>query len=271
MRNAKIGFIAKIFGQIIGYGTKHPNMIKTVIIDDERFCIDVVESLLLSHYPDIQITGSFTDPIQAISFIQAQTPDLVFLDINMPALNGFEVLDRLMPFTFKVIFTTAYDNYAIKAMRYGAIDYAMKPIAAEDLVGTMTRVLEERKRIESARLQNKRHAHRKISIVNSDGMLIQPVKEILYCEADNSYTVFHLIGGKTVIASRTLKDFEPILNPCGFFRIHNSYLINLEHVLLYSKADGGQVKIQGIFLPISRTRKDDFLAELDRYLNISIL
>ncbi len=267
---AKIGFVSGIIRQVIRHDSNHTNMIKTVIIDDEQFCVDVVESLIVSHYPDIQVTGTFTDPIQAISFIQAQTPDVVFLDINMPGLNGFEVLDRLMPFTFKVIFTTAYDNYAIKAMRYGAIDYIMKPIAAEDLMGTMTRVLEERKKTHTARFQNVQHANRKISIINSDGMLIQPLKEILYCEADNSYTIFHLAGGKRVIASRTLKDFEPILNPCGFFRVHNSYLINLEHVQLYSKSDGGQVKIQEIFLPISRTRKDEFLAELDRYLNIAI-
>ena len=245
-------------------------MIKTVIIDDEKFCLEVLESLLNAHYPDIQLAGSFTNPAQAVSFIQAQSPDLVFLDINMPGLNGFEVLDRLMPFTFKVIFTTAYDNYAIKAMRYGAIDYVMKPIAAEDLVGTMTRVLEEKRKTDLALLKSERSAIRKISIVNSDGMLIQAVKDIFYCEADNSYTIFHLAGGKKVVASRTLKDFEPILLPCGFFRIHNSFLINLEHVQLYSKSDGGQVKINEILLPISRTRKDEFLAELDRYLNISI-
>ncbi len=257
-------------GKLFGRGTSQDSMIKTVIIDDEKFCIEVLESLLTKHYPDIQLTGSFTDPIQAITFIQSQTPDVVFLDINMPGMNGFEVLDRLMPFTFKVVFTTAYDNYAIKAMRYGAIDYVMKPIAAEDLVGTMNRVLEEKKRLDTARFQSERNTNRKISIVNSDGMLIQSVKEIIYCEADNSYTVFHLASGKKVMASRTLKDFEPILLPCGFFRIHNSYLINLAHVQLYSKSDGGQVKIQETFLPISRTRKDDFLSELDRYLNFDV-
>lgn len=262
------------FGKVeVGYQEYRVNqnhMIKTVIIDDEKFCIEVLESLLNTHYPDIQLTGAFTDPVQAISFIQTQSPDLVFLDINMPGLSGFDVLDRLMPFTFKVIFTTAYDNYAIKAMRYGAIDYIMKPIAAEDLVGTMTRVLEEKKKMDQARLKNERRTIRKISIVNSDGMLIQAVNDILYCEADNSYTVFHLAGGRRVIASRTLKDFEPVLLPCGFFRIHNSYMINLEHVQLYSKSDGGQVKINETLLPISRTRKDEFLAELDRFLNFSI-
>ncbi len=255
---------------LFGHGIRQDPMIKTVIIDDEKFCIEVLESLLTTHYPDIQITGSFTDPIQAITFIQSQTPDVVFLDINMPGMNGFDVLDNLMPFTFKVVFTTAYDNYAIKAMRYGAIDYVMKPIAAEDLVGTMTRVLEEKKKADNARLHNERNTNRKISIVNSDGMLILPVKEILYCEADNSYTVFHLSEGKRIIASRTLKDFESILLPCGFYRIHNSYLINLAHVQLYSKSDGGQVKIQENLLPVSRTRKDEFLSELDRYLNFDV-
>lgn len=248
-------------------GTKRNHMIKTVIIDDERFCIDVLESLLNTHYPDIELTGCFTDPVQAVSFIQSQTPDLVFLDINMPGFNGFEVLDRLMPFSFKVIFTTAYDNYAIKALRYGAIDYVLKPIAAEDLVGTMTRVLEDRKKMEIIRHTGEKNTNRKISIVNSDGMLIQPIREILYCEADNSYTVFHITGGKKVMAARTLKEFEPVLLLCGFFRIHNSYLINLDHVQLYSKSDGGQVKINETLLPISRTRKDEFLAELERYLN----
>ncbi len=264
------GFFSKRKDKILRHGSSQAQMIKTVIIDDERFCIEVLESLLLSHYPDIQIIGTFTDPSLAIASIQSQTPDLIFLDINMPGLNGFDVLDRLMPFTFKVIFTTAYDNYAIKAMRYGAIDYVLKPIAAEDLVGTMTRVLAASKRIETVRPTGERNANRKISIVNSDGMLIQSVRDILFCESDNSYTIFHLAGGKKVIASRTLKDFEPVLLQCGFFRIHNSYLINLDHVQLYSKSDGGQIKINEIFLPISRTRKDEFLTELDRYLNPSI-
>lgn len=246
-------------------------MIKTVLIDDERFCLDVLESLLSTHYPDITLIGAFTDPMEAIPFVRLHAPDLVFLDINMPGMNGFEVLDRLMPFTCKVIFTTAFDSYAIKALRYGAIDYIMKPIAAEDLVGTMARVLEDKKKADAARMYQERFANRKISITNSDGMLIQPVKEVFYCEADNSYTVFHLTHGRKVVAARTLKDFEPVLLPCGFFRIHNSYLINMEHVQLYSKGDGGQVKINDTFIPVSRTRKDEFLAALDQYINVSLL
>ncbi len=246
-------------------------MIKTVLIDDERFCLDVLESLLSAHYPDVQLIGAFTDPLEAIPFVRLHAPDLVFLDINMPGMNGFDVLDRLMPFTCKVIFTTAFDNYAIKALRYGAIDYIMKPIAAQDLAGPMARVKEDKKKADASRMYQDRYANRKISIVNSDGMLIQPVRDVLYCEADNSYTVFHLTQGRKVVAARTLKEFEPVLLPCGFFRIHNSYLINMEHVQLYSKSDGGQIRINDTFIPISRTRKDEFLSALDEYINFSHL
>jgi two-component system LytT family response regulator len=244
--------------------------IRAVILDDEQNCIDVVEAILLQHYPMVDIVGQFTDPLKAIPFIQTQPVDLLFIDINMPVLNGFEVLDRLMPFTFRLIFTTAYDSYAIRALRYGAIDYLLKPIAAEDMLQTMQRFLEDRRKSEASVRMTSADTPRKIAISNSDGMIIQPVREILFCEADNSYTIFHLTNGKKFVASKTLKDFEPLLQGLGFFRIHNSYLVNLEHIQLYTKSDGGQIRIQDQLLPVSRTRKEEFLVALERFLNPKI-
>ena len=241
-------------------------MIKVVIVDDEEFCVEVLETLILTHFSALTIVGAFTDPKKALESIPHLEPDLVFLDINMPRINGFELLDRLMPFSFRVIFTTAYDSYAIKALKYGAIDYLMKPISGEDLKETLSKSVSLfSTQNEGPKLIPSSVYKKRISIVNNDGMLFQPIDEIAYCEADNSYTYFHLLNGKKIVASKTLKDFESILDGHQFYRIHNSYLVNLNHVEMYIRADGGSVVVNGMKLPVSRTKKEEFVNVIQKF------
>ncbi len=241
-------------------------MVKVVIIDDEQFCVEVIETLIQSHFTSLSIVGLFDDPLIAVEKIPSLHPDLIFLDINMPKLNGFELLDKLMPFSFQVIFTTAYDTYAIKAMKYGALDYLLKPISAEDLKVTLANVIaigDSKSKIGVHSIPSNKV--RKISIVNSDGIIFQSVDEILYCEADNSYTTFYIANGKKIIASKTLKEFETVLQNESFYRVHNSFLVNLNHVDMYVKADGGSVVVHGQKLPISRTKKEEFIDLIQKF------
>jgi two-component system LytT family response regulator len=236
-------------------------MIKVVIIDDEVHCLEVIEALLRDNHPAIKISARFFDAMEAVQYLFNNEVDLVFLDINMPVMNGFDVLDHLMPFSFKVIFTTAYDNYAIKALKYGAIDYLLKPISGVDLNITMAKYYEGLKVGSIEKPKQKR-----ISIVNSDGITFQSIDQIMYCEAENCYTTFYLSNGKKILASKTLKDFEQLLKNYSFFRIHNSYLVNLAYVGMYVKGENGGIKINDTVLPVSRYKKDEFLQAIEAYL-----
>lgn len=240
-------------------------MIKAAIIDNELFCIEVIETLLMDNFPNVQILQTFHNPLEAVEGLQNIDIDVLFCDISMPELSGFEVLDRLMPFSFKVVFTTAYENHAIKAMKYGAIDYLLKPISPDDLKECMLKIfpaiLKEKKDKEvNADLP------KKICITNSDGIIFQAINEIAYCESDNSYTTFNLVNGKKILASKTMKEYENILIRYDFFRIHNSYLINMNFIEMYVKSEGGVVIINGDKVPISRNRKEEFLKAMKKYV-----
>ena len=239
-------------------------MVRVVIIDDERFCVEVIETLIHSHFTSLTLVGIFDDPLEALHNIPQLHPDIVFLDINMPGLNGFELLDKLMPFSFQVIFTTAYESYAIKAMKYGALDYLLKPISVDDLKQILPKVVSINtiKSNEATHFGNKT---KKISIVNSNGIIFQSIDEIAYCEADNSYTTFHLTNGKKIVAAKTMKEFETVLQNESFYRIHKSYLVNLHHVEMYVKSEGGSVIVNGAKLPISRVKKDDFINVIQEF------
>jgi two-component system, LytTR family, response regulator len=234
-------------------------MIKAAIIDDELFCVEVIETLLEQNFPNVKVVKAFTNPLEAIEEISMLDLDILFCDIAMPEINGFEVLDILMPFSFKVVFTTAYENHAIKALKYGAIDYLLKPISAEDLKECMLKVFPSVISDRKLRENIIGPKFKKICINNLEGLIFQPIHEILYCESDNSYTTFYISNGKKILASKTMKEYESILVHHGFYRIHNSYLINLEYVEMLGKSDGGYVLIQGEKIPISRTKRDEFL------------
>lgn len=235
-------------------------MYKAVIIDDEPDCVEVIHLILQQYYPTMIQPYLFTEPLEVIDNIAQINPDILFLDINMPHIDGFQLLEKLMPFTFKVIFTTAYDNYAIKALRFGAIDYLLKPISINDLNASIAKFLISTKDLGYSESIIKEP---KIAIGNSDGIIFQKLMEILYCQSFDNYTIFNIEGGKKIVASKTLKEYEMILSDYGFCRVHNSYLVNLSRIDKYIKSDGGYLEIGEDKVPVSRSKKMEIAKLLD--------
>lgn len=249
-------------------------MKKAVIVDDERFCIEVLEELIAMHCPELEISGAAQSAAEGIAVIQQQSPDLVFLDIEMPVMSGFGMLEKLLPVPFAVIFTTAYDNHAIRAFKYSAMDYLLKPVDAEDLKAAVARFLNSRSGSNYAQQfdllrENMRSLQtgyiQRIAIPTTEGFIMQPVKDILYCEASSSYTILQLINNTKIVSAKTLKDYEEMLEPHGFFRVHHSHLINMNYAERYVRGDGGMVVLTGgTEIAVSRSRKDAFLIRLQQ-------
>lgn len=242
-----------------------------IIVDDEKHCREVLEHLLSKHCPDITLLASCADGIEALKILNQQTTDLLFLDIEMPGMNGFELLEKCPDPGFEIIFTTAYNEYAIKAIKHSALDYLLKPIDKEELKIAVQRAMEHKSHRPADRindllekLQVKRPAKR-FAASTMEGLIMVNAEDILYCESDSAYCKLVFTDGKSLLLSKTLKDVEEALHQDEFCRIHNSYLINLNYVRKYIKGEGGEVVMNnGENLPVSRTRKQDFLKLLER-------
>src|SRR5690606_30125599 len=248
-------------------------MIRTIIIDDEAYGRDAIMIMLEKYLPDLTITGIFGDPEEGLNAIRKSPPDLLFLDIQMPRMSGSDLLNALMPFSFEVIFVTAFDQYAIKAIRFSALDYLLKPLDIDELRGAIDRARERLCARDSgiqyqAILHNARQRGSRIerlAVPTGEGIEFFNTADIIYCEADGSYTTLHLCNGPTTLVSRNLKDFENLLGDSGFSRVHHSFLININHVQKYVKGEGGYVVMTGDHhVDISRRRKEDFLRLLDK-------
>src|SRR5690606_19420932 len=207
----------------------------------------------------------------AADLIEEHQPDIVFLDIEMPWLSGFEVLDRLKSYKFNLVFVTAYDQYAIKAFKYHAFDYLLKPISQKPLKATLDRIEastqkaaeDETQRIISV-IKNGGLDINKISLPTQDGFVFYNLDDIVRCQADSNYTQVILSDSKMVMVSKTLKIIEERIGNPKFFRVHQSHLVNLNHVVSYSKADGGDLRMSdSSVIPIARTKKNEFLQRMN--------
>ena len=247
-------------------------MVKAIIVDDEKFCIEVLEELLAAHCPEIEVVSSCQSAEDGMVSIRNHQPEIVFLDIEMPRMNGFDMLKKLLPFHFDVIFTTAYDNYAIRAFKYSALDYLLKPIDSDDLKAAVEKYMHPKTQrnysaqidllVENIRQLNPSLIHR-IAIPTVEGLIMLPIKDIIYCEANSSYTIIHLVKKEKIVSAKTLKEYEEILEAHNFFRVHNSHLINLNYVEKYVKGDGGYVIMSDeSTIGVSRGRKESFVARL---------
>lgn len=247
-------------------------MIRSIIIDDE---IDARESLrlLLDRYcPTVDVVASCDGPEEGIIRIQQKKPDLVFLDIQMPSMSGFDLLKKVDHSHFHTIFVTAYDQYAIKAIRFSALDYLLKPIDVEELTAAVQRVnslLEDPPQKDLSDLfhnvKNQFGKSDKLAVPTSSGLTFIDLQEIIYCKADGSYTQLYLKGEKTIIVSKKLKDFSNILDPGIYCRVHHSAIINLNHIEAYVKGDGGYaIMSNGDHIDISRRKKEEFMKLISR-------
>lgn len=245
-------------------------MIKAIIIDDEPDGLEDLRESLIKYCPEVQLAGAYTSPVAALGAVKDFPPDVVFLDVQMPGMSGFEFLQKLSPVSFHVVFVSAYDRYAIKAIKFSALDYLLKPIDVDDLIRTVSRIKErmpDNRSVQSVLHHTQRRDGRieRVAIPGTDGIDLFNTQEIIYCEADSSYTKIHLTNGQTKTVTRVLKDFEELLSESGFCRVHHSFLVNLAHVKRYVKGEGGYAILTGDHhVDISRRKKEEFLSQLNQ-------
>ena len=246
-------------------------MLKAVLIDDEKNALEMLEWQLHTYCPQVEVSAICMNADKGIAAIQQHKPQLVFLDIEMPKKNGFEVVQAFPQPFFDVIFTTAYNQFALKAFRFAALDYLLKPIDADDLVVAVSRY--EKKMLHGNFKQqldilmqqyNQPNAlPDKISFATQQAIHFINPANIVYCESASNYTTLHFIDKSKMVVSKTLKEVEETLVHYHFYRIHHSYIINLKHVNRYVKMDGGSIEMtDGAQLPISRQRKEELMKVL---------
>ena len=242
-------------------------MLTAIIIDDELKGRIALKQKLCDYCPQVELLAEAGDGAEGLKLIEKYEPEIVFLDIEMPRMDGFEMLKQLRNKNFHIIFTTAYDQYAIKAIKYSAFDYLLKPVDIEELKSAVERVEQYLPEAQTAKkletLEQNLHPQNpfnKIAIPTLQGLLFFNIADIIHLEAQSNYTVIFFSNHPKLIASRTLKDFEDLLPPGIFFRTHHSHLINLNYIKRYIKGDGGQIELQnGTFVDVARRKKDEFL------------
>src|SRR6187401_2238926 len=238
-------------------------MIRAVIVDDEPYCCEALATLL-EDIPDIEMISVCHNSADALAAIKKYSPDLVFLDVEMPKMNGFEMLEQLSSVDFEIIFTTSYDQYALKAIRFSAIDYLLKPVDSDELQRAIQKVIHRSQKPIAQQLEilmQKIHQPstpiNKIAMPTMEGLQMIPVDSIISCESDSNYTILFLKNNKKVIVSRTLKDIEELLEDHSFVRIHRCYLANLNEVEKYVKGEGGYlVMSDGTSMEVQRNEKE---------------
>jgi len=242
-------------------------MIKAVIVDDESKARNALKNLLNQYCPDILILGEGDCVKTGVQTINDLSPDVVFLDVQMPDGTGFDLLEQFSEIKFKIIFASAFDKFAIQAFKFSALDYLLKPVEPEKLIEACAKLKEDDKFAEINKklevLMSNKNSFEKIALPTLDGIIFVKIKEILRCESDNNYTNIFLRDAKKIIVSKTLKEYDEMLTPFNFFRIHKSHLINLAFLARYKKGEGGYVEMEdGAELDVSRRRKEEFLNAL---------
>ena len=245
--------------------------LKAIIIDDEIHCIDTLSWQLQKYAQDVTLSGTFQKPSEAISFIKQNPVDVLFLDIEMPEMNGFELLQQVPDVNFDVIFTTAYDEFAIKAFAASAIDYLLKPISKDLLIAAIQKVVAKSKPILLPQqveilygALNNKPTRKRIAVPTQDGLNFIKLSEILYCISDSNYTEIYFDDGTKLLVSKTLKEIESLLMISNFLRIHHSHLINLGKISKYIRGDGGYVVMDNNkALSVSRSRKEALLSAFE--------
>jgi two-component system LytT family response regulator len=242
-------------------------MLTAIIIDDEQKGRIALKQKLCDYCPGVELLAEAGDGAEGLKLIEKYEPKIVFLDIEMPRMDGFEMLKQLRNKNFHIIFTTAYDQYAIKAIKYSAFDYLLKPVDIEELKAAVERIQEYLPQAQTAKkleaLEQNLHGKgifNKIAIPTLDGLLFFNINDIIHLEASSNYTTIYFKDHSKLTASKTLKDFEELLPVDIFFRPHHSHIINLNYIKRYLKGDGGQIEMQnGNYVDVARRRKDEFL------------
>lgn len=242
------------------------------LIDDEKSSLESLAFELDAYCPEVRVEKKFQDPFEGLTALQKSPPDLLFLDIEMPGMNAFELLQKMPQINFEVIFVTAYDQFAIKAFDFNAVDYLLKPVRKTKLVDAVQRVLERQQThldkdnlealIQNIRVQT-RTGLEHIALPTSDGFSMVHINDISYLQADSNYTWVHLANGNKHLIAKTLKDVEGMLAFPQYFRAHKSYLVNLNHVDRYIRGQGGYLVLRDTTqIPVARAQKPELMQML---------
>ncbi len=241
--------------------------LKTILLDDEPNSLNLLSHLLQKHCSaEVEVIGGYEDPVIGLQAILDYQPDLVILDIEMPKLNGFEVLERCQPVPFKVIFTTAYNQYAVRAFKFSALDYLLKPLIVADLVAAVQKAASNNQLIEPQQMDVLQQFDpiraglpNKMVISTTEGLQFVNITDIVHCDSDGPYTHVYMTDGEKALMSKTLRDVEEMLDYDFFFRIHHSHLINLQHIKKFIRSEDEVLMSNGKNIPVARSRKSEFL------------
>jgi len=248
-------------------------MIKAIIIEDEIRSIKLLENLLKEYCPEVELIGTASNVTKAFELINSQKPDLIFLDIEMQKETGFNLLEKFDEINFEIIFTTAYENYAIKAIKLSAIDYLLKPIDVDELKEAVEKVKvnfeaqNTNKKFEALiqNLGNKNLDQFQIALPSLEGISFVKLNEILYLKSDRQYTFFYLKNGEKIMTSKNIGNYEKMLTEHNYYRVHHSSIINLSEVKKYVHSEGGHVIMSnGDQIDISKRKKEDFLKAISQ-------
>lgn len=248
-------------------------MLKAVIVDDERASRNVLADYIRKYCPGVSVAAEADSVQTALPLIRQHVPDVVFLDVEMPRGNGFDLLEQIGDIHFETVFVTAFDHYAIQAIQYSAAYYLLKPVSIDDLVAAMEKIRRQREKHEPAfhtrvLLENIRAAgaqQKKIVLPLIDGFEVVTVGDIVYCTANDNFTDFHFTAHPKRMICRTLKFYEELLEDSGFLRVHKSHLVNLGHVVKYTRGKGGQLTMSdGSVITVSPQKKEQLLQHFER-------
>jgi len=247
-------------------------LLQTLVVDDEPDAVNFIRSIIIEYCPRLEVIGTANSVKEAAQIITAKHTDLVFLDVEMPHGSGFDLLLQFPEKHFDVIFITAFNHYAIQAIKFSAVDYILKPINIHEFIQAVDKVYEKRNKTPfreaqfHALTENLRKTPpTRLAIPTSEGLEFLNTGEIIRIEADRSYFWFHLTQGRKILVSKNLKEFQELLNNRNFFRTHNSHLVNLDHVKKYIRHEGNvAVMNDGTHIPISRNKRDLFLAMMTK-------
>lgn len=246
--------------------------LKAILIDDELSSLQNLKQKLEEFCKPVSVVATVQEPEEAIHLIKRHKPDVLFLDIEMPKMNGFMMLEELGECNAEIIFTTAYNHYTIDAMRISAFDYLVKPVAINELQQAVNRLLEkktihtrERLNILQQTLKDDNSQENKIAVPLAEGFEFVTIKNIVRIESSSGYSRLYLLDGKSLLVTKLLKDFEELLAPYRFFRVHNSHLVNLNYIKKYMRGVGGQVMMEnGDVVDVAKRKKEEFISLLNR-------
>ncbi len=239
-------------------------MIRAIIVDDEKHAVATLAWKIEKFCPGVELVNQFTDSMEALEYIEENRPDILFLDIEMPRLNGFELLAELsQPLGFEVIFITAYDEFGIKAVKANAMDYLLKPVQNQELKAAIEKFNQKGESPSTSASKSSdtsSQGNQKIALATKESIEFVNASDIIMCVAESNYTMVYMAGDRKKLLSRTLKDVDQWISKHGFYRSHLSHLVNISHIKEYVRQDGGYLMMSnGMHAPVARNRKEDLL------------